>query len=499
MGNLLKDILGNVKTRIMFIIYLSIVIISLFFIVYGYFTQVSLYEESELKRLKGIVSSLAIQLDGDTHRELLENNLWMGDIKEVSDDSLYVKIHQPLAKAQKINELSSAMYTMYYDDEERIFLYVVRSDEFVDFRSKYEMYPDILLEKMQEGGVIERYETENGEWLSAFYPIFDSNNEIAGVLQADIDFSQFTTLAFKRYQKQGLISLASILLLALILIPYVRSVLKEDEAIKIELFEQKTRIEAQNNDLKESLDFASTIQEVMLPEKDALNEMLPNSFIFYQPKKVVSGDFYWFKETSQSTIYIATADCTGHSIPGTLMSMIGQSKLNAIVSAKSDLSPGKVLDKMDKSVSESLSNKNYNNDSKDGMDVGLIKINLATNKLSFAGAMLDLIKINGEEITEYKANRFPIAGGDSYQKTTFDTLEIDIHEGDQFYMYSDGFPDQFGGTKGKKYLNKRFKNLLASLTSSSNSEKIATLEKEFQNWKGETEQIDDVLVVGISF
>lgn len=499
MGNLIQDILGNVKTRIMFIIYLSIILISGFFIVYGYFTQVQLYEESELKRLKGIVSSLAIQLNGDDHRELIENNLWMDDIKDVTDDSLYLSIYTPLSKAQKINNLSSALYTMYYDDEERIFLQIVRSDDSIAFRSKYEMYPDILLEKIKEGGVIDRYETEDGEWLSAFYPILDSNNEVAGVLQADIDFGQFTSLAFKRYQNQGLISLAVILLLAIILVPYVRNVLKEDEAIKIELFEQKNEIETKNKGLKESLEYASKIQEVMLPEKEALSQILPNSFIFYKPKKVVSGDFYWFKETSKSVIYLSATDCTGHSIPGTLMSMIGQSKLSALVSARTDLPPGEVLDKMDKSVSESLISKSYNNDSKDGMDVGLVKIDTNANKIYFSGAMLDLVKINGEEITEYKANRFPIAGGESYQKTAFETIEIDIQKGDQFYMYSDGFPDQFGGPKEKKYLNKKFKKLLATITPLTNSQKIERLGTELQEWKGDIEQTDDVLVVGISF
>jgi serine phosphatase RsbU (regulator of sigma subunit) len=499
MGNLIQDILGNVKTRIMFIIYLSIILISGFFIVYGYFSQVKLYEESELKRLKGIVSSLAIQMNGDTHKALLEKNIWMDDIKEMNDDSLYLEIHNPLAKAQKINELSSAIYTMYYDDEERIFLYVVRSDEYIDFRSKYEMYPDILLEKMSEGGVIERYETENGEWLSAFYPILDSNGEIAGVVQADIEFHQFTDLAFQRYQTQGLISLVVILLLAIVLIPYVRSILKEDEAVKLEILEQKNQIEAKNRDLNDSVNYASKIQEAMLPETETLTEMIPGSFVFYRPRDVVSGDFYWFKETSENVIYVASADCTGHGIPGALMSMIGHSKLNSIVTPSSELTPGEVLSSLDKSVTESLSNKKYKTESKDGMDVGLCKIDLNSNKIHYAGALLNLVRINGEEITEFKSNRFPIGGGEAYQKTDFDTIEIDIQKGDQFYMYSDGFPDQFGGAKEKKYLNKNFKKLLTTLTPKSSDEKIEVLGAELIKWQGEIEQIDDVLVVGLSF
>jgi len=483
----------------MFIIYLSIILISGFFIIYGYFSQLSMYEESELKRLKGIVSSLAIQMDGDSHLKLIEDNPWMGDIDSLKSDSIYYQLHIPMSIAQKENELGSALYTMYYDDEERVFLYIVRSDDYVDYRSKYEMYPDFLLENMNKGGVIGRYETENGEWLSAFYPIRTKDGRLAGVLQADIEFGQFKALAFERYQTQGLISLIVILIMALVLIPYVRGILKEDEAVKLEILQQKNLIEVKNRDLNDSVNYASKIQEAMLPEKETLTDLIPNSFVFYKPRDVVSGDFYWFKETGDNIIYVATADCTGHGIPGALMSMIGHSKLNAIVNDKSNLEPGVVLKKLDKAVTDSLSNKKYKTQSKDGMDVGLCKVDLNQNKIQFAGALLNLVRINGEEVTEFKANRFPIGGGESYQKTDFETVEIDIQSGDQFYMYSDGFPDQFGGLKEKKYLNKNFKKLLTTIGNNSSEEKIEILGEELLKWQGEIEQIDDVLVVGLSF
>ena len=473
--------------------------ISGFFIIYGYFSQLKMYEEEELKRLKGIVSSLAIQMDGDAHLQLIEKNMWMGDIDSVNSDSSYFALHYPLSIAQKENELSSALYTMYYDEEERVFLYIVRSDDYVDYRSKYEMYPDELLEKMNDGGVLDRYETENGEWLSAFYPIRTKDGRLAGVLQADIEFGQFKTLAFDRYKDQGIISLIVILVLALVLIPYVRSILKEDEAIKIEILQQKSIIEEKNRDLNDSVNYASKIQEAMLPEVETLTNILPKSFVFYKPRDVVSGDFYWFKETANNLLYVATADCTGHGIPGALMSMIGHSKLNSIVGNKSDLAPGTVLQKLDRAVSESLSNKKYKTESKDGMDVGMCKVDLKNKKIQFAGAFLNLVRIQNGEVTEFKGNRFPIGGGSSYQKTDFDNVEVDILPGDDFYMYSDGFPDQFGGLKEKKYLNKNFKKLLVTLKDLSSEEKTDILEKELIRWQGEIEQIDDVLVIGLAF
>jgi serine phosphatase RsbU (regulator of sigma subunit) len=498
MSNLIQKILLNVKTRMMFIIYMCIIGISAFFVTYSYFSTLELYERKELEVLYGVVSSLAFNIDGDAHQELTSKYEWRDEIKSIEQDSIYHRIHHILAHAQLKNHFNSPLFTMVYDPDEKIFYTVVKSDSSFSYRHSYEFFPDILVDSMKVGGILPKYQNERGIWLSAFHPIHNSKGEIVALLQADLNFGNFQNEVFYHHFEESMWALAFIVLLALFLIPYVRRILKEDESLKEEIIYQKNLIDAKNKDLTDSVNYASKIQEAMLPDTARIQELLPDSFVFYKPRDIVSGDFYWFRE-KDNKMYVAAADCTGHGIPGALMSMIGHSSLNGITAGRKERTTGEVLNELDKTVTSSLDNKEYKTESKDGMDIGIVKIDLDANQLEFSGAFQNLVCINGNEIKEYKGNRFPIGGGNNYNKTDFDTQIITIQPGDQFYMYSDGFPDQFGGEKEKKYLDKNFKLFLQSLTGKSPEEKKTLLNEELLRWQGPIEQVDDILVIGLSF
>lgn len=495
---ILQNIVGNLKTRILLIVFLTILGITSFFITFGYFNQLANYEEAVLNQLMGVVSGLGANFDGDKHQELLEKYHWRDDISTYGQDPTYDSLAKTLAIAQKANGLSSRIFTMFYDDEERIFLFAVSSDTSqVTFRHKYEMYPNILLEKMKEGGKIDRYDAETGEWISAFYPIHNSHGHVVGLIQADVEFGAFKKMAFDQFKQQALISFIVILLIAGGLYPYVRSVLREDEELKMELVEQKHLIEERNVDLQESLNYAGQIQETMLPSAKVFENILPSSFVFYQPKEKVSGDFYWIKKEG-TDVYLALSDCSGHGIPGALMSMIGLSKLTSIHSHHPGFAPHEILDKMDQEISESLSVKSYRTDTTDSMEVGVCKIDTTEKKVIFAGGMVDLFIVRNGEIIEHKGDRFPVGGGDAYDKGKFSQTIIRAEEGDAFYMFSDGYADQFGGPKQKKFMNKNFKKLLLEIHGKPSQEKSQRLQDEFNNWKGDLEQLDDVLVIGFT-
>lgn len=482
----------------MFIIYLSIIGISLFFVTYGYFNTLNLYEQKQLDILKATVTSLAYNIDGDEHQALTERYGWRDEIKTLNQDSTYLKLHNNLKNAQIKNQFESPIYTLIFDKDEKIFYYIVRSDSILNYRHSYEFFPDKLLEKMNEGGIIGKYRNENGTWLSAFEPIYNSEGEVIAILEADVNFTVFQNEVFYHYLNESLIALAVIVLLALILIPYIIRILREDENIKTELMHQKSIIDARNKDLTDSVNYASKIQEAMLPDTSRIEELFPNSFVFYKPRDVVSGDFYWFREKNDS-ILIAAADCTGHGIPGALMSMIGHSSLNGITNVNKEKTTAEILKELDKSVTTSLINKEYKTESKDGMDIGICKIDPVKKTLEFSGAFQNLILIQGDDILEFKGNRFPIGGGNNYNKMDFIIHKIDIQQGDHFYLYSDGFPDQFGGEKEKKYLDKNFKLFLKTLSGKTPQEKKSLLNEELLRWQGSIEQIDDVLVIGLAF
>lgn len=497
-NNVLQNIVGNLKTRILLIVFLTILGITSFFIVFGYFNQLANYEEGVLNQLMGIVSGLGSEINGDKHQDLQHKYLWRDDITSYGQDPLYDELSTPLIETQKANNLSSSIFTMFYDDEERIFIYLLSSDtsELI-YRHKYEMYPDVLMEKMEEGGKIDRYESETGEWLSAFYPIRNSKGTVVGLVEADIDFRNFRQLAFDQFKTQALISFIIVLVIVIILYPYVRSVLREDEALKIALVEQKQQIEERNKDLSESLNYASQIQETMLPGQEIFEQILPQSFVFYQPKEKVSGDYYWIKQMD-NRIILALSDCSGHGIPGALMSMIGLSKLSSIVEHHPTYDCHQILEDLDRQVSESLTVKSYRTNSTDSMEVGLCMIDSNKDTLQFSGAMVDLYQIRNGAIIEHKGDRFPIAGGSSFEKTSFTLNQIEYQKGDEFYLFSDGFADQFGGPKQKKFLNKNFKQLLISISGSNAEQKRDQLTQAFNEWKGNTEQLDDVLVIGFT-
>jgi serine phosphatase RsbU (regulator of sigma subunit) len=293
----------------------------------------------------------------------------------------------------------------------------------------------------------------------------------------------------------------------------------EIEAQRDKVMAQKEEIEKIHYKLTSSIDYALLIQQSVLPDKSALNKMLGEHFIFFKPHSVVSGDFYWVSE-SKDNIVFCVADCTGHGVPGALMSMLGMSFLNEIVNIRKELNPAIILNQL-RSMMISELQQNENNESyrlslknsliKDGMDMALCVYNTKEQKLEFAGARNSVCIIRNsmeEEILgcnkiiekdnslfEIKGDKMPIS---SYLKMdSFTKHEISLLRGDMIYLFSDGFADQFGGNNNKKYGTHAFKSLLCINAYESMQNQKSTLSETFKLWKGENEQIDDVCVLGM--
>lgn len=257
---------------------------------------------------------------------------------------------------------------------------------------------------------------------------------------------------------------------------------------------QKKELEYKNQEITDSIVYSKRIQEAIIPRLEDIKLKLPNSFIFYKPKDIVSGDFYFF-DTENNSNYIAVADCTGHGIPGAFMSLIGSKEL-LIARAKST-SPKEILFNLNNQLKSTL-NQNQIHGTNDGMDIALIK--LEGNQLCYAGANrpLWLIRENATIIEEYKASKASIGG---YTSNNFEFIEhvMTLNKGDVVYLFSDGFCDQFGGQKfgGKKLTTKRFKEFLLSIKNQSIKNQEKELSAFFNLWKGGYEQTDDVLLIGI--
>jgi len=255
------------------------------------------------------------------------------------------------------------------------------------------------------------------------------------------------------------------------------------------------QLKQSNKDLTDSILYAKQIQRAVLPEKNILQQIFKSSFVFYQPRDIVSGDFYWFSQI-KDFIFIAAADCTGHGVPGALMSMIGNEFLHQIINSSNIQSPGAALEALDKMIVRALHQNTDGDDSmKDGMDIAFCAIHLPTLTCQYAGAFNPLYLIREGELQVFEATKDSIGGNFSKNKH-FETHNIDLKPKDRVYIFSDGYTDQFGGSNNKKFTRKRFKNLLLSLQDTPMPEQQAVLKSTFLEWKGDKRQVDDMLIIG---
>jgi ligand-binding sensor domain-containing protein/serine phosphatase RsbU (regulator of sigma subunit) len=267
-----------------------------------------------------------------------------------------------------------------------------------------------------------------------------------------------------------------------------------------ELKESNLKLEHAYTDIKDSINYAEKIQRAILPMDDLIKKYLPDSFVLFQPRDIVSGDFYWFgtinidEDQEKDYILFAAADCTGHGVPGAFMSMVGNTILNEIVLTNKIFNPGVILHQLHLGVKKAL--KQNENQSRDGMDIALCCIDIKNNKLLYAGANRPLWIVDDNGLTEIKATKSAI-GGFTDDSTVFFEHEINLKPDMQVYAFSDGYPDQFGGPEGKKFMTKRLKDLLVANQNLSFKEKKEFLMVTIKEWMGlEYEQIDDILLIG---
>ncbi|MGQ0827164.1 MAG: two-component regulator propeller domain-containing protein [Bacteroidota bacterium] len=274
-----------------------------------------------------------------------------------------------------------------------------------------------------------------------------------------------------------------------------KKILKQNEIIEEKndaLQHANSEIAEKNKNITDSINYAKRIQEAILPSVELIKKHLPNSFILYKPKDIVAGDFYWMEELD-NTIFIAAADCTGHGVPGAMVSVICSNALNRSVKEFGLRETGKILDKVTDLVLETF--EKSSSEVYDGMDISFLAINKSKKQIEWSGAQNPLWYFQDDKIVEIKPDKQPI--GKYENRKNFTTQNVPYIENTIFYLFSDGLADQFGGAKGKKFMSKQFKKTLSNIYTLSMKEQELILEKAFYNWKGNIEQVDDVMVIGI--
>lgn len=343
------------------------------------------------------------------------------------------------------------------------------------------------------------------KYLSLYRHLNDSinsselNSEVAGIeakYETEKKEQQIALLEKDKKNKQLIIYSTSVGLFLLFILVFITfKGYRDKKNSNKTLTLQNNIIQNKNKDITDSINYAQRIQLAIQPSIKQLKTQFQNSFILYKPKDIVSGDFFWFTQQGNN-LFIAAADCTGHGVPGALMSMIGMNFLNQLVVENKLTDTAIILNKLHNKVKEALaSNTEEKRESNDGMDIALIKINKAENNLQFSGAVRPFYYFENNTLYLVKGDRYSI-GGIKDEVTPFISHSFKLNSLQSFYLFSDGFADQFGGNSGKKFMLKNFQNLLVSIQELSIEEQENDINNAFMEWKGQFEQVDDILVMG---
>lgn len=310
--------------------------------------------------------------------------------------------------------------------------------------------------------------------------------------KAEQDKKDVIELSDKRKQKIITWSVLGGLLLVLIFAGFIFRSLRLTRKQKQNIESKNKVIEEKNKDILDSITYAKRLQDAILPPLSIIKQYFPESFLLYKPKDIVAGDFYWM-ERAGDTILIAAADCTGHGVPGALVSVVCSNALNRTVKEFRITEPGKILDKVCELVLETF--EKSENNVQDGMDISLCCINTKTNEIQWSGAYNSLWYIQNKQIHEVSADKQPIGKHDKPQP--FSTHILNLQKGDTLYLFTDGYADQFGGPQGKKFKYKKLHDLIFANISKPMEEQKTILKNILDEWKGNLEQVDDILVIGI--
>lgn len=430
----------------------------------------------EIWQKMGDVSSTAL-----TMVNLGNTYLGMGQIEKAQDYGYQaLQIGQQTGYPENIKRAALLLYNCYKDQE-----------EYGPALKMHELYIQMRDSTLNE-------ETKKSTFKQQMKFEYEKQKALS-----DLENQKALALAEEAKKRQELISysIGAGLLLLILFSLFIFNRLKITQRQKNIIEAQKKIVEQKNKHITYSINYARRIQNSILPSPETMSESFPGHFIFFRPKDIVSGDFYWLSKQGDK-IVLAVADCTGHGVPGAFMSMIGNTLLNEIVNEKKILQPAQILERLNEGVVHALHQESRSQ--ADGMDISVCLFEHARNRLTFAGANHSLYLAAGGSLQKIEGDHIPIgnqfnrmSGSGSKTIGAFTQKEIVLGKNDTIFLTTDGYYDQKGGTQGGKFMSKRFRELLQEISGYSSAEQGKALQVKFEEWKSDRQQIDDVLVVGI--
>ena len=507
-----KSSRASLSQRVLAIVSLGIFVILLLFSVSAYFNQLKSNEKLVLDKLVVLARSTAMQIEGERHQKLMEANLIRDAITQSEESPRYQKIHTLLRSVKQKHGLNTPIYTMIPEGDH--FEFGVTSSKEPYFRHRWYGHGNVDTDNLLKGGTIPSYTDENGTWLTAYAPIRNAQGEAVAVVMADQKFGDFVASVRMEVLIEVLIALMVGVLVLYVLYRVLKPIADREEQARRkitrayrtikkkqkELADSYAVIESKNARIDHSMNYASRLQHALLPDEAQLRAALPNSFMFFRGKDKVSGDFPYVLRHRSGKTFVAAVDCTGHGVPGALLSIMGYFMLNDLIKAQGLSDPGEILTQLHRNVVQALNQENDTSTSQDGMDASLICIDPTEEVIRFAGAHRPVYHLSDHQLEEVKGDRLSI-GGTQYSRlgkqVVFTSIALPYQKGDAYFLTSDGYQDQIGGEKGKKFQGKQLRELLSQVNGQPLEEFHQPLAENFDGWKGEYPQMDDVLVMGV--
>ena len=483
--------------KVFVVIFLGLVALTSYFIGFNYFNSINKAKTEEMSKLKAVSNALVSGIDPSELESLMLSNLLKDQIQRDDQPGIYQKYHSILKKCFETNHLESPIYTIHKNEKTGGYEFGLTSNEIPFFRHEYPVVPKEFNDLYYNGGQIQKHETTNGECLSVISPIRMPDGRVIGALEMDIPFNEFLVNSRALLVSNAMYSVIFYLLIGLVMFRFIAKVIAvekkqsefEDEKFKMTNYRQQ--------EINSSITYARRIQQALWPDNKMLRSDFNDFFLINLPKDTVSGDFYWHHKVKGTEKYILIhADCTGHGVPGAMMSVLGNTIFNEIVVNYGVMKPNEILNLTNKKLITLLQQEKEEN-LDDGMAVSVALLDRENLTLQFSGANQNSLIVRNGQMIDLIGDKYPVGGAHYNPNRTYKCQTVLLEPDDIMYSFSDGFRDQFGGPKNKKFLSSNFYKMLLE-----NSRKSMDIQKEvilniFASWRGEEEQIDDVSLVGL--
>ncbi len=441
-------------------------------------------------QLASITSTLAAQLNADHVRMVLEQYDGRGMIFKSTQDARYYILHDHLRRSATNNGFEGRLRVVAHDPRKQELQVVITAAQEPEYRMPYNGPAGEALAARTNSGTLQAG-TDDDEQLVAHAPLITDGGELVGQVVAEVGASEALADSTGALWRNMIMALLVFGLAGLALMRFVGRWLRQNDAAMDDLARR-------HEGITDSIAYAAKIQRSMVPSPVVYNELFDGSFVIDRPKDMVSGDFHWYHRTGPETCFVAAADCTGHGLPGAMLSAIGCSLLNEVVAQHPDREPAELLNMLNTRLITTLHQRGMARGGGDGMDVALCHVDRANHVILFAGAFRPLYWVHQGKLTVINGDRKPIGGSHQELDRKFTGHRLSYTPGDRIYLFSDGYVDQFGGPERKRFMASRLSDLIGDIHTRPMDAQAELLEQAFMEWKGGEEQIDDVCMLGLA-